>query len=138
MITRIAAIAILATVAIGCSVRQQAPTFLDSTNGIAYRLGAYNDILAVTVQKVDSGKILWKLERDISFAWGPTRFEKFDYANPPENMREAIPAQSLKVGDRVIVEVKYQYDQALAASVSGIRSEFEVVDANTFKRVAGD
>lgn len=136
--SRIGTIAMFAFVAAGCVATQKSSTFVDASNGIAYQLESYNDIFEVRVQAADSEKVLWHLKRDGGFARGPTRFDALDYGKAPPKMKEVVPAASLKAGDRVVIEVIYQYDSALTACIGGIRSEYEVTAENKFKRVVRD
>jgi hypothetical protein len=135
---RTAAGTLMASTAIGCTATAPTPAFIDASNGIAYRLGNYNNVLTVTIQSADSGKILWQLNRDISFAYGPTQFEQFDYGKPPPNMKVVIPAQPLSIGDRVVVDIQYQFDTPVSANTTNLYSTYEVVGVNSFKKSARD
>jgi hypothetical protein len=123
---QIIAIAVLLGPSPGCSTLRD-PGFENAPTGVSYHVGTYNGISRVTVEAADSGKILWQIEGG--------RFERFDYGKCPEQTREVVAPQPLKAGDKVIVQVNYQYDTWYAASVGRIRSEFEVVSSNAFKRI---
>jgi hypothetical protein len=122
----------------GCAAIHQTPTFVDAPNGIAYRLGEYNDILAVTVSAVDSDKVLWKVKCNSRYALGSTKFDAFDYGKVPVNMDEVVAPAELKAGDKVVVDIHYQYDRLCGACGSTIREEFEVVQPNKFRWIKRD
>jgi hypothetical protein len=113
----------------------QTPDTGDTSYGFDLSLRRYNQILEIQVQKLNSRNPVWRLCRDISYADGPTRFSHIDYGKAPHNMRERIPAEALKPGDKIVLYVKYQYDTIAGACVTELATCYIVIGENQFRNL---
>jgi hypothetical protein len=107
--------------------------------GLPYDLPRCNYIMEFRVAEVTSGKVLWRVEHDTALwrlkgaqAEPPAHV---DYGKVPDGMRETATAETLKKGDRIRLEVTYQYDANLAPTFSSKAFHFEVLGPNRFRRL---
>jgi hypothetical protein len=102
--------------------------------GLSYELPRCNYIKTVRVCDAASGKVVWQLEQDAKQWANP--FDHVNYGQVLQGMRETAAAQTLKKGDRIRLEVTYQYDTPFSASSASSAFEFEVLGPNRFRRIS--
>ena len=102
--------------------------------GLSYELPRCNYIMEVRVSDAATGQVVWQLQQDRR-DWAKP-FDHINYGEVPQGLRTTATAQTLKKGDRIRLEVTYQYDTPLAASSTSATFEFEVLGPNRFRRIA--
>ena len=113
------------------------PAYPNPAYGMCYTLPEYNVILEVTVKDKTTGSVLWHLNRGKEFGWsGPSRFECLHYGKTPANMSETTPARPLKEGDRIVLEINYQFDLGSVGPIPGsLNWEYVVEGPNRFRMI---
>jgi hypothetical protein len=102
--------------------------------GLSYELPRCNYITDVRVCDAASGQVVWQLQQDRSERAKP--FDHVNYGQVPRGMRETTTAQTLKKGERIRLEVTYQYDPNLEKALASTTFEFDVLGPNRFRRIA--